>query len=142
MGVLGGEISTWADVKRRTESVVAALEPEEWAGLLSRERVIAWTAAITPGLRLPGFRTDRRLPAREEVIGIVVGGQAVAYPMSILRERRSVTDTIGTHSVAVQFDAGADRIQVSVDGSPWRGDRELWLGWSEFHPFTAVFAQG
>jgi hypothetical protein len=38
---------------------------------------------------------DRRLPPRELVIGVVAGGRAKAYPMSLLVKQNPVIDTVG-----------------------------------------------
>jgi len=58
---------------------------------------------------LPGFFqpvVDGRLPAMERVAGVVIGGDAVAYPFSRLRQRRAVNDSVGGVAVAVFWEAG------------------------------------
>lgn len=61
-------------------------------------------------LETPGFvgrvLEDRRLPARERVLGLEVGGEAVAYAFSSLARRRAVNDRVGGVDVAVWWAPG------------------------------------
>jgi hypothetical protein len=101
-------------------------------------------------------RPDGRLPPMERVVALEGGGEAVAYPYGLLRQRRVVADTVGGRPVVVfhqggttsaldasdiarSKDVGATGVfRPEVDGRPltfeWREggfvDRETGSRWS------------
>ncbi|MBI3457936.1 MAG: DUF3179 domain-containing protein [Candidatus Rokubacteria bacterium] len=60
--------------------------------------------ALTPFL-FTG-RPDPRRPPKERVVGVIVGGQARAYPWPVLEKRRVVHDTVGGERVVVFYRPG------------------------------------
>jgi hypothetical protein len=50
--------------------------------------------------------TDDRLPPMERVVAVSVGGEDVAYPFTLLRERGVVEDQIGGQPVVIFFQPG------------------------------------
>ncbi len=50
---------------------------------------------------------DQRLPATEHVLAGLVGGQAIAYPMTTLAEQQVINDTVGAVPVAAFWQDGA-----------------------------------
>ncbi len=51
-------------------------------------------------------KPDPRRPPKERVVGVVVGGQARAYPWPVLEKRRVVHDTVGGESLVVFYTPG------------------------------------
>ncbi len=51
-------------------------------------------------------RLDPRRPPKERVVGVTVGGQARAYPWSMLAKRRVVQDRIGAERVVILYRPG------------------------------------
>ncbi len=62
-----------------------------------------------PNLRPALFegKPDPRRPPKERVVGIVLGGQARAYPWPILEQRRVIHDTLGGERLVVFYRPGA-----------------------------------
>ncbi|MEZ5402170.1 MAG: DUF3179 domain-containing (seleno)protein [Bryobacteraceae bacterium] len=54
------------------------------------------------------FAPDSRLPPRETVAGLVIAGEATAYPFSMLRKVRVVNDRVGGAPVLVVHQPAAD----------------------------------
>jgi hypothetical protein len=61
-------------------------------------------------------RTDNRLPIKEKVIGVRLGGEIKAYSFTALARDRVVNDTVGGTAVVVVFDP------VSYSGAVYRSD--------------------
>jgi hypothetical protein len=61
-------------------------------------------------------RTDSRLPVKEKVIGVRLGGEAKAFPFTALGRERVVNDTVGGVPVVVVFDG------PSQSGAVYRRD--------------------
>jgi len=61
-----------------------------------------WSAVVSDKPAPKGaFGHDDRLPAREIILGLEIGGASKAYPISALREERVINDKIGKASVLV-----------------------------------------
>ena len=137
--ILGGSLMNWGEWKLEHPNTTLALEPEEWKGILSREKVLELTDLITPSLRLPGVVNDKRLPFNEEVVGIVLNGESYAYSISALREEKEIIGIVGNTEIRVCLDLEGNHVSVVSADGPIRFERGLWLGWSEFHPTTGVY---
>jgi hypothetical protein len=61
-------------------------------------------------------RIDNRLPVKEKVIGLRIGGEVKAYSFTALARDRVVNDTVGGVPVVVVFDGG------SLSGAVYRRD--------------------
>lgn len=147
--VLGGELCTWAAWRAENPDSIVALEPERWTGIIPRSVIMKMLERATRNPMTPGLtRTDRRLLQNADVAGVVVRGEARAYPIAALRGRERVSDRLGGEAITVAYDPAADRARA------WRGDspvpasrdallpisRQFWAGWYEFHPGTDVFS--
>lgn len=62
----------------------------------------------TPGNRPFLFRgkIDPRLQAMERVVGVEIGGEAKAYPFSVLADERAVADRVGSRDIVVFYYPG------------------------------------
>ncbi|MCB9154847.1 MAG: DUF3179 domain-containing protein [Caldilineae bacterium] len=138
--VLSGELITWAGWKQAHPDTEAALEPEDWTGLIPKARVKRVLEKVTSVATIPGKSVpDKRLPSHEMIIGIVVGDLARAYPLSELRRLGSVCETINGRQIEVIFDEEHDVVRASVDGAGAVPQRTWWTGWYEFHPGTTIY---
>jgi hypothetical protein len=75
-------------------------------------------ARKTPWHRIRG-RLDDRLPAMSFVLGIEIGGERVAYPLSGLSENPVINDTVGGAPIVVLYDRARDAAAVfarEIDG--------------------------
>lgn len=54
-----------------------------------------------------GPEIPRVLPALARVIGVEIGGEAVAYPYGVLEKKRVINDRVGTEEIVIFWDSGA-----------------------------------
>lgn len=92
-----------------------AVDPE-WSTLFERARGIDWREVAwvgsppgaNPALHEPEMVSAEAggwLSDTDEVLGVVVGGEARAYPLRVMEAHGVVTDTIGGRTVVVLHDA-------------------------------------
>ncbi|MBL8323511.1 MAG: DUF3179 domain-containing protein [Rubrivivax sp.] len=89
---------------------------------------------------------DARLPLKEWVLGLRVGGEAKAYPFSLLERRVDakgrLADRIGGQRVEVRFDRTHRSAEAfDAEGRPLPGVMAYWFAWVAFHPQTLVLAE-
>lgn len=93
-------------------------------------------------LMFPPSRLDRRLPPKEKVIGIRLGGEEIALPFSgLARASRSIEVEIGGMTVTVSFDATTQTAEAIVGTDPLPAFTGYWFAWSAFHPKTKVWGE-
>jgi hypothetical protein len=86
---------------------------------------------------------DGRLPPMERVVIVSLGGEDVAYPFSLLRERRVVLDRVGSQHIVVLYQPGmastldrshiAESRDIGATGvyRPAFGGRSLTFAWRD-----------
>ncbi len=97
-------------------------------------------------LFFPVSHRSRLLHPKERVLGVVIDGQAIAYPLRELQQTSGVVrERVGSRNLTIEYDKTADaaRAIIAVDDSP---DPEhvpavtlYWFAWKAFHPETQVF---
>lgn len=100
--------------------------------------------AVSPQLMFPvRFRAQGMHP-KQPVLGVIVDGRAVAYPLSELaRAAASVEDRIGSVVVRVHYDAEHNTAEATTgDGAALPGVMSYWFAWYAFHPETEVYRAG
>lgn len=138
--LLGGELITWGSWKQAHPQTAAALEPEQWTGLIAKDRVTAVLEKVTSLATVPGkTRPDDRLPSHEEVVGIVVDGVARAYRLADLRHLERVSEMVNGRQIQVVYDEEKDVVRAFSDDTPLIAQRTWWMGWYEFHPQTTLY---
>lgn len=140
--LLGGELLTWAGWKAAHPNTLAALEPEEWTGMLPKERITAvlekityQVAKIAPG-KTPN---DKRLPPYEAVIGIAIESVARAYPLATLQQKGTIEEMYAGQTIRIEHDAETELVRAFVNDEPVLIKRTWWLGWYEFYPQTTCY---
>lgn len=90
----------------------------------------------------PLTNSDRRLPEKEWVLGVLVAGKARAYPLSQLAGLQSpMQDLIGTTRVSIEFDiANGTAVALADEDTLLRTVQLYWFAWAAFHPDTDIFA--
>ncbi|MAT96003.1 MAG: hypothetical protein CL608_02455 [Anaerolineaceae bacterium] len=149
--LIGGEQTTWHDWITRYPATAVSVEPDNPPrGLLTFSQLEFLLEKFTGSYKTPGLnRNDTRLPSHVEVGGLVLNGASRAYPLSYLRQRETVRDTVGGVPLVVLYDAPNDRLHAYRQTENGRSDfnqplpikRQYWLGWSEFHPDTTIFEE-
>lgn len=86
---------------------------------------------------------DERLPAKEWVLGLRAGGQAKAYPFSVLARRVDakgrLQDRVGGVPVEIRFDREHRSAEAfDAAGQVLPSVMAFWFAWFAFHPKTEV----
>lgn len=137
---LGGSVATWGAWKREYRATVLSVPPAgQPTGPLSLERLTR-LLGIADRLHVPGLQvSDHRLGMHTEIAGIVVDGEARAYPLELLRRQLRVTDRIQGREVVLVYDPAEDWVKAFSGEQALEVARQWWLGWSEFHPGTGLY---
>jgi hypothetical protein len=138
---LGGTLTTWSAWKRDYPHSHLA-EDSPVYGLIPKRRLQA-ALQITHILHVPGIAAnDRRLPPHEEIVGLVIKGEAKAYPLTALKRAGRIEDEVAGVAVTLVYEADKDRVRAvggPLGQDPLLIERQWWLGWSEFHPGSAIW---
>jgi len=82
-------------------------------------------------------------PGEEEkalVAGITLDGQAKAYPLELLRQKKSLTDTLAGRDLTFTYDPEIDQIRVRTpDGKELVPMILYWFVWKGMYPDTDRF---
>jgi hypothetical protein len=102
--------TTWAEWRKRYPHTMV-LEP--LPGYAERmpnrsTRIKAVTRLGPEGAPTGALALDKRLPARETVAGLEIGGETVAYPFSELRIARVVNDRVGGLPIVIVHQPSSD----------------------------------
>ena len=108
---LPGTQVTWG-VWRQEQPETTAVASAEWVSHVPKAFVeFALRSTSQDGLNVPGMqRNDSRLPPQTPIAGLVVAGEARAYPLEMLREAGLVNDELGGQPVALVYDGPGDRV--------------------------------
>jgi hypothetical protein len=82
------------------------------------------------------------LAGATRVYGIVVGGRAKAYPLSVLRRRGRIDDEVAGSPVVVRYDDHAFSAVAYVRGLRIPGTFAHWFAWRAVYPQTVVYGRG
>ena len=83
---------------------------------------------------------DDRLHPKEVVYGIVINGEAKAYPLETLEIQGTVEDQLGGRSITGTFSADGEVIFVDKEsGEEYIPLRGFWFAWAAFNPETEIF---
>ncbi len=108
---LPGTQVTWG-VWRQEQPETTAVASAEWVSHVPKAFVeFALRSTSQDGLNVPGMqRNDSRLPPHTPVAGLVVAGEARAYPLEMLRAAGVVNDALGGQPVALVYDSAGERV--------------------------------
>jgi len=86
---------------------------------------------------------DDRLPLKEWVLGLQVGGATKAYPFSVLAWRVGadgrLRDSLAGQAVEIRFEPEHQSAEAfDAAGQPLPGVMAYWFAWFAFHPETQV----
>jgi hypothetical protein len=85
------------------------------------------------------IRTD--LSPKERVLGVEIGGQARAYPLSLLKAKTgTVKDEIGGKTIFIEIAPDGEVAAVrDQDRKAVSSIFSYWFAWQAFHPETTVY---
>ncbi len=87
---------------------------------------------------VPRHRTE--LKQKELVAGIIVNGQAKAYPIARLEKQQKFTDLVGGTELSIDYERNAKQvtIQNKLTGEPVPAVQVYWFAWQAFYPDTEL----
>jgi hypothetical protein len=132
---------TWDELKTYHPEACYALTPRQQRGLVPIPMLMR-VLKITEHLQVQGLSpVDRRLDAHQTIIGLVVNGEAKAYPLAVLRSAGIIMDRVGDEQIKLEYHASGDHVIIQNQrGIALPYERQWWLGWSEFHPRSAIYS--
>lgn len=93
-------------------------------------------------IEYPVATLDNRLPAKERVLGIEVGGATEAFAESRLATSKSpLTVPVGAKKVLIFFDSTSGTMGAVIDGKHVPAYEGYWFAWAAFHPGTIVWSK-
>ncbi|RMH19126.1 MAG: DUF3179 domain-containing protein [Gammaproteobacteria bacterium] len=81
------------------------------------------------------------LPPKARVLGVEISGRYKAYPLDLLKKKKTVTDEFAGKKLTLKWDEKARAPHLTVDGKPWPAVNLFWFAWYAFHPETEVMKQ-
>jgi len=88
----------------------------------------------------PVPRLRQELPNKTNVIGVLLNGQAKAYPLSTLPIDDTVKDIVGGISILVRHDPNTALVRVTdTAGKDIPSVVVFWFAWQAFYPDTALW---
>ena len=132
---------TWGELRTNHPDATYAMPPSRHQGLVPIPMLMR-VLKITEHLQVRGLSpADRRLDAHQTIIGLVLNGEAKAYPLAALRSAGSITDRVGEERIKLEYHASGDHVSIqNQQGIALPYERQWWLGWSEFHPRSAIYS--
>lgn len=87
-------------------------------------------------------KEDDRLARKDKVIGIVINGQAKAYPLRALKKMKQslIEDPFQAQLIQIHYDKKAKSARITdASGNLLPSTQMYWFAWYAFHPETDVF---
>jgi len=98
----------------------------------------------TPGLYFPVNKKDNRLKEKTLVLGVMVAGEAKAYPYDTVKKRQKIEDSLAGIHIIAEYNQTLDT--VIVYKKKQNGDKEeleslttFWFSWAAAHPDTKLY---
>ena len=84
----------------------------------------------------------KELPNKAWVVGVIVNGQAKAYPVQALPANRTIADRVGDNIVHIRYDAEHQYPQVvDAQAKPIASVMVFWFAWQAFYPRTELWSK-
>ncbi len=88
----------------------------------------------------PVPHTRREFPNKEWVLGVIINGQAKAYPVDKLPDGKPVPDNVGGKQITVSWETTSRRPDVrDGEGGEIPSVMVFWFAWQAFYPETALW---
>jgi len=94
-----------------------------------------------PKVIYPNTHQDTRIPAKDWVVGIALGEEALALPFKQLDQLEDVLVlTLGDTALEIHWDRESSSVRAYTrDGEEIPTTSAYWFAWVAFHPRTALF---
>ena len=88
----------------------------------------------------PVPHTRREFANKTWVVGVLINGEAKAYPVDTLPTEHSIHDTVGGKAITVSYHAEGRQPQVTdAQGNAVAAVLVFWFAWQAFYPATAIW---
>lgn len=88
------------------------------------------------------FKRGSDEEAKTLVVGVALDGAAKAYPIELLREGKTLTDTLGGRKIVLTFDPATDQLTVRDDaGGNIPFITAYWAVWTGMHPASGLYGK-
>lgn len=133
--------TSWADWRRRYPATEVLSTDTGFARDYSRDPYAGYDRVQR--LMFDVQHRDERLPLKEWVLGIEVGGTYKAYPFSALARtvdgRGDLLDSVAGRRLRIRYDRSHGTAEAfDAQGRAWPGTMAFWFAWVAFHPRTEV----
>jgi hypothetical protein len=93
------------------------------------------------GIWFPVGDVRKDLSPKEMILGVEIGGNAKAFPISQLKKSPGILkDEVGGRPIEIEVALDGEIVGVKDDkGNPVAGIFSYWFAWQAFHPKTAVY---
>lgn len=92
------------------------------------------------GTMFPVPHKRRELPNKARIAGVIINGEAKAYPLNALPNRQTFQDTVGGEKLSVRYDAEKQHPQFTGENNeavPFVV--AFWFAWQAFYPDTLLW---
>jgi hypothetical protein len=146
---LPARIVSWADFRRRHSNALVLSRQTGYERPYGQNPYVGYDDVSKPPFFGAAHADDRRLAPKQRVVFLERGRDAVVIPFSTPAKRRTVTVTVGGHTLVVRFTAsvasaldqgvissGRDvgAAQVTENGKPVPFDEPFWFAVAAFRP--------
>jgi hypothetical protein len=85
--------------------------------------------------------TRTELGKKDWVIGVIVNGQAKAYPVELVKQNTPIEDKIRNEQIRISYGTAASKPEVtrSANGEPIASTMAYWFAWQAFYPSTELY---
>ncbi|MFH1783299.1 MAG: DUF3179 domain-containing protein [bacterium] len=138
LSVIPSVVTTWGEWKKehpqtmvlsRDTGFLRDYTSDPYADYIQNSRVI-----------FPLPREDKRLQAKEFIIGVTVGEDVKAYPLEALRNSGGlIEDVIRGEKIIVKQGPAETAFVTDAEGKLIPATRMYWFAWSVFNPQTMIF---
>lgn len=137
---LPSKLTTWKKWKKRHPDTLVLSTKTGYTRDYTRD---PYESYYTSPFRFLGFRgkTSKELPEKELVLGIDIGTEKKAYPVSVLKKIKTpFEDTVSGQKITVHFEGDTEEaFATDKDEKRVPGVLTYWYVWYAFHPDTKIF---
>lgn len=91
-------------------------------------------------IMFPVPKSRFELANKDKVIGIIINGEAKAYPIKKLTHNHAFEDKLGGKKITIHYDANNKQPQVlNMEGEQISSVVVFWFAWQAFYPKTEVW---
>lgn len=135
---VGITTTDWASWKAQHPNTQVLSKPEE--SMKDYDRYPYGEYEENSEVRFGAEHSDKRLHPKDVVYGVVVNGQAKAYPLAKLELQTGFEDVIDDVPVMVQYmEDGTVVVTNRSTGESYHVQRSFWFGWVAFNPGTQLY---